>query len=375
MHREPPQERLVLAGGGHAHLFVLEQLAQQRSTACRVQLVSPSRWQYYSGMLPGWLAGHYTLEQCRLDLVALCAAAGVEFIEQSVVGLDTRARQVRLEDGRTLAYDRLSLDIGSETRVDWAQDYTGPLLSIKPLERFQADWDALLERFRQHQGGSLAVVGGGAAGVELVMAAARAFEQQDLPVTLWLLAGEAGPLAGMSPGARQRIRRELARCGVRVLSARARGQGSALLAGAESLSVDAVIAASGARAPAWLATTGLALDEAGFVLVDEFQRSPSHPEVSAAGDICARPGTALSRSGVYSVRAGPVLAHNLIATAEGKPLRRYLPRRRSLYLISCGGRRALALWGRLSLAADGCWLWKDWIDRRFMARFKGEESD
>lgn len=252
MHPETEQKRLLLAGGGHAHLFVLERLAQQGSDWGQVQLVSPSRWQYYSGMLPGWLAGHYSLEQCRLDLAALCAAAGVEFIEQPVVALDAERRQAKLGDGRRLTYDLLSLDIGSETARDWARESGPPLLCIKPLERFQADWLALQARFRQRQSGTLAVVGGGAAGVELAMAAAHAFAQCALPAKVLLLAGEAGPLAGFSAGAQRRVRRELARSGVQLLLARGQMREQQLYAGSEPVSADAVIAASGAgHRPGW----------------------------------------------------------------------------------------------------------------------------
>ena len=294
------------------------------------------------------------------------------FIEQPAQALDVGARRLHLGDGRTLDYRLVSLDVGSETDLDWVADEQPPVLSIKPLERFQASWKQLLQRLETQRTGRLAVVGGGAAGVELAMAIACAVARAGLRVETVLLAGESGPLKGHTRGARRRIRRELSRCGVRLLSARGGIREGKLFAAEEALAVDAVIAASGARAPGWLGETELALDESGFVLVDEYHRSRSHPEVFAVGDVCARPGTALGRSGVYSVRAGPLLARNLMATLEKRPLRPYHPRRRSLYLISCGDRRALALWGRFSLAADLFLRWKDRIDRRFIARFRGE---
>jgi selenide,water dikinase len=74
------------------------------------------------------------------------------------------------------------------------------------------------------------------------------------------------------------------------------------------------------------------------------------------------------RSGVYAVRAGPVLADNLRRALAGQPLRVYVPQRRALYLLATGPRHAVASWGPLTLAGDWVWRWKDRIDRRFIAR-------
>jgi NADH dehydrogenase FAD-containing subunit len=52
-------KRLVLVGGGHAHLHLLADLATRRLADVDVTLVSPSRWHHYSGMVPGFLQGTY----------------------------------------------------------------------------------------------------------------------------------------------------------------------------------------------------------------------------------------------------------------------------------------------------------------------------
>ena len=50
-------KRLVLLGGGHAHVKVLADLAERPLSRWDVHLVTPYRRQIYSGMLPGWIAG------------------------------------------------------------------------------------------------------------------------------------------------------------------------------------------------------------------------------------------------------------------------------------------------------------------------------
>jgi selenide,water dikinase len=125
---------------------------------------------------------------------------------------------------------------------------------------------------------------------------------------------------------------------------------------------------TGAAAPAWPAASGLATDADGFIRVGPTLQSLSHPQVFAAGDVAAyaqpRP-----KSGVYAVRAGPVLAQNLRAACEGQPLQAWTPQARALYLISTGERHALATWGRWSWSGAWVWRWKDRIDRQFMRRF------
>ena len=140
------------------------------------------------------------------------------------------------------------------------------------------------------------------------------------------------------------------------------------LSNGELLRADCIIAAVGARAPCWLRLSRLAFDEHGYVSVDATHRSVSHPNVFAVGDVCARVDMMLVRSGVHAVRAGPTLAHNLIASITGRPLVSYRPRKRSLYLLATGSKHAIASWGRFSAAGRWVWRWKDWIDRRFMRR-------
>lgn len=138
------------------------------------------------------------------------------------------------------------------------------------------------------------------------------------------------------------------------------------------MSADCVIAATGARAPCWLQPSRLMLDEKGYIAVDRHHRSLSHPNVFAAGDVCARQDLAMARSGVHAVHAGPVLAANLLAALGGGPLVAYQPRRRSLYLLACGPRYAIASWGGFSMEGEWVWRWKDRIDRRFIDRFSNQ---
>jgi len=136
------------------------------------------------------------------------------------------------------------------------------------------------------------------------------------------------------------------------------------------LACDVPLLAIGTHAPPWLQGSGLALSDSGHVLVNAFQQSTSHPQVFAAGDVATRADVPHARSGVYAVRAGPPLAHNLLAFHQRKPLKPHQPPTNTLNLLSCGTGHAIASYGPLSAQGAWAWRWKDRIDRGFIERYR-----
>ena len=106
-------KRLILLGGGHAHVHVLTEMAREPMPGVQAVLATPYARQIYSGMLPGWVAGHYTLEQCSIALEPLAHAAKVELALSPAVAIDAVERTVTLADGRVAEYDALSIDTGA----------------------------------------------------------------------------------------------------------------------------------------------------------------------------------------------------------------------------------------------------------------------
>jgi NADH dehydrogenase FAD-containing subunit len=374
---------LLLLGGGHSQLAVLQALARERAAGWRVTLVTPHARMLYSGMLPGWMAGHYRLEQCAIDLQRLTDAAGVELRPGLAVAIDADRRRVSLADGSVIGYERLSLDIGSgialgaleamaqgtgdrhESQGAGGRSPPSPtLLPVRPLAGFVAGWQRIVAQAAGRPDYRLAVLGAGAGGVELAFAA-----RHRLGCAVSLVCGEAGLLPGHASAVRRRTGKWLVRRGVALLDGPARPEGhTLLLADGSTLEAHALLAATGAQVAPWLAASGLALVEGGQVQVDACQRSVSHASVFAAGDVCQRGDGALAGSGVHAVRAGPVLAHNLLASLRDAPLRDWRPRERSLYLLSTGERHAVMSWGPFTAAGGWVWRWKDHIDRAFIAR-------
>ncbi len=362
---------IVLVGGGHAHLSVLRMFEHYRGAlaGCKLVLISQNRAHFYSGMLPGWIAGHYRQSQCQIDLHTLASRAGATFIVGTVERLDPVAKTVTMADGRALTFDHVSLDIGSDTDVRQLTQLGDRMTAVKPLGRFFDAWPDIATAALQAANYRLAIVGGGAAAVELALACRHALRNGHDTVGIQVVTDQGGVLASFTQSVRRRAVERLAVAGVKVVVGPGVATSDGLQVNNTTLNADRFLAATGARAPGWLRSTGLRLNDDGYVLVDAYHRSLSHPDIYAAGDVCARQDVAMARSGVHAVHAGPVVGANLLAECGIGQAVTYVPKRRSLYILACGPKYAIVSWGPLS--AQGRWAWylKDIIDRRFVGRF------
>ena len=364
------KRRVILAGGGHAHLAVLADWAERPLDNTERWLVTSSRHTAYSGMLPGWLAGMYRENDLLIDLKPLAERAGARLIIADVIGLDVAANTLSLSSNAELGFDLLSLATGGETDISNLAALGGRLLPVRPVGTFMEMWSTFIERTMPAQTAHVAVAGGGAAGVELALGAETAIRRLFRNARVSLVTPRKGFLSGHVPEVRARALDELASRKIDVHFAHAAGtEGGLLLSSGHFLPADCVIAATGSRAPSWLARSGLACNADGFVTVGADMRSTSHGIVFAAGDIIDRVDRDLERSGVHAVKAGPVLAANLRAALEGTKFRQYQPRKRSMYLLALGDRRAILSWGRLVAVGNWAWRIKDWIDRSFVGRY------
>ncbi|WP_411874622.1 selenide, water dikinase SelD [Vulcanococcus limneticus] len=347
-----------------------------------VTLVSRQSTAVYSGTLPALVAGLIAAEESAIDLRRLCALAGVTFLRAEIVGLDPVARELRLEGRPPLRFDRLSLDVGAVTAGGSTEPDAAPRLGpepdgpmpypsgtggtkptgnrawgdsgqpVKPLEPFLA-WLSTLTR-----GSALRIRGGGAAAVELALA-----------------------LRARGYGPRLLLRGQ----GLRLGSAAANRLGERLLAEAGiplernvPQAAPADLACTGSRAPAWLAAAGLPVDAAtGRVVTTASLQVLEHPHLFAAGDCAVVAGAPRPASGVWAVRATPVLATNLQRSLEQpqRRLRRWRSQRRALQLLGDGGwspkgPRAVVFWGPVALGPSRwLWRWKRHLDQRFLEGF------
>ncbi len=365
--------RLLLLGSGHAHLFVLEALAHGRLRAGEVVLVTPAAEHLYSGMVPGWLESRYQREELTFDMEQLTRAAGAHLRLGKAAGIDPARREVRLEDGSRLQYDVLSIAIGARPagfdRVDSAE-----VIAVKPIDAAEGLTRRVDELAaaapNREPAADLAVVGTGAAGVELALTARTRLG----PDAKIVLLGGAGPIGGRSGWPERELRRALAdravTCRLGSLVTRVEG-GRVELTDGTVLTAALTVWATGPAAPALFRQAGLAVGEEGYLRVDRGLRSVSDSRIFAAGDAAAVEGPpALPRAGVVAVRQGPVLAANLASALGRGRLRRFRPRRWWLFIVNVGDGSAIGIYGPVALRGRWVMWLKDRIDRGFMRRFR-----
>ena len=374
--REAPSSHLLLLGGGHAHIGVLRQLGMNPQSKIKVTLVSPARTSAYSGLLPAVVAGHYAESTLEIDLGALCQFAGADFLSSSVIGIDPAAQEVTLEGRPPVSYDRLSIDIGIQSNLSGLVSYDTDLIAVKPINGFMKQFNELLLTYAG--GGRYAVVGGGAAGIELAFALryrlGNLAETLAQPFPEVILCQSTEDLLPEAPAAvRQRLTHRLAESGIAVrlgFNVVRQGDGQLMAENEACLSCDKVFWVTGGAPHACLRESGLALSDKGFVAVDEMLRSTSHPNVFVAGDAAESAVNPRPKAGVYAVRQAPILYHNLLAESFGQPLKPFKAQRRHLSLLSMGGPRAIGYRGVYWAEGDWVWRLKQWIDHRFLARYR-----
>lgn len=375
-----PAREIVLAGGGHAHVHVLTAFAKRPEPNVRLTLVTRDLATPYSGMLPGVIAGLYTVEEAHIDLVRLTAATGVRLVHAEVIGLDREHKQLVLAGSPPLTYDIVSFDVGivpALAQIEGAEKHT---IAVKPIGSFLSKFTDLLDRCRRAEGPrSIVVIGGGAGGVELLLSV-RTRLLKEAPAEAanlsFALVTDGEILATHNTRVRNAFRRVFAARGIALHEnrrARAVSAEAVDLGGGERVAADEVLVTTDAAPPPWFRSTGLALDPKGFLSVTPTLQASNDPDVFAAGD-CAALATPREKAGVYAVRAGPPLAENLRRRIRGEQPKPWWPQRHHLALISTGERYAVASWGPLK--AEGAWLWtvKDWIDRRWMRMYQDADA-
>lgn len=368
---------VVLIGGGHAHIQVMTAFGRRPEPGLRLVLISDQTHAPYSGMLPGHLAGLYRRDEMLIDLAALAEATGTTLILARATGLDLARRQVLCEGRAPVDYLLASIDVGIIPDLSGIAGADRDGLAVKPIGSFLARCDAILGAAVDE--GSLrnvAVVGNGAAGVELAFALAarlRARGQASPPARITLI-GSGPVVATLNAGVRRHIHRALdrhgiaRRDGVRVVAVEA---GAVVTATNERIAADTVLISTRARPPRWLGETGLKLSQDGSVATAPTLLAMGREDVFAVGDCATILEHPREKAGVFAVRQGPVLARNIRRRWRGEELELHRPQTAYLVILMTGDGRAIAGRGAW-LAAEGRLVWwlKDWIDRRFMARFQ-----
>lgn len=365
---------VILVGAGHAHLHIVSKASEYIALNARLILIDPGKF-WYSGMATGLLGGRYSPEDDQVDPGALASKNGGEFIQDHVCAVDVNEREVTLGSGQKLRYDWLSLNVGSEVDVsDFGVPDDGPevwpVKPIPPLYELRTTLEkAMRDTKRMPQ---VVVVGGGPTGSELAANLAGLAQRHDIRPKVLLVSSSPRLLPDAPAGASHAMSRVLeeypveVRTNTQVVSI---GNKAVELDNGNHIDCDHVLVAIGLKAKQLTRELGLSASESGL-RVNVHMHSVDDPRVYAAGDCADFSQRELPKLGVFGVKAAQVIHDNLIASIKGEPLKIYKPQQVWLAILNLGNGRGLLTWSRFWwLGRSSYWL-KDWIDRRFMARYQ-----
>ena len=390
-----PVKHLVLIGGGHAHVHTLKMLGMDPMKGVAVTLITKDIETPYSGMIPGFVAGHYVREECHVDLAKICSFSGVSLVHAEACRLDRSRKRVYCSDGRPpIRYDVLSIDIGITPKpLPLIFQSSRPTITpVKPIDRFSYRWEIILARvLAAEMAGKpvqLAVVGGGAGGTELCFAMHHRLQQEMirdgkdvslLQVTLY----NRGPtlISQHNKGVQNIINRIAAEKGIiiqlntEIVSVEMKADSSStdhladylVSADGRKFIFDEAIWCTDASVQSWIKETGLETTEEGFICVGATLESCNSPGIFACGDVAHLVESPRPKAGVFAVRAGPPLTANLRRKLLNQPLETWTPQDQFLGIIGTGGAYAVASKGPLGIEGEFVWKLKDKIDRTWMA--------
>lgn len=365
---------VVLLGAGHTHLHVLKHWQEQTLPDVTLTCISDYPVAAYSGMLTGVLAGDYPPAAMEVPLAPLCNAANATLVVGQVTRVDLPTRQVVMADGRTIAFDLLSVGVGSAPATGGVEfDDASGVVAIKPMQTFLARMrDVLTQGRAANRSVRVVIVGGGAAGVELALCLPAFVSTVTGSRAAFTLVADGSILPGCSAGLVKRAAAAMERAGVTRLTARVVGVANTRLR-CDTGSVidgDLIVWATGAAPRPVLDLIDLPKDSAGFLATADTLRSTGDPRVFAVGDAGANTERPVPKAGVYAVKQGPVLLENLCRTLHTQPLRAFVPQASFLKLLNAGGGRAIGEWHGVSFEGQWCRWLKEAIDTRFIAQFR-----
>lgn len=369
-------KHLVLVGGGHAHMVTLANLHEFIRRGHRVTVIGPSDHHYYSGMGPGMLSQIYTARQIRFATRQVVEKQSAVFVKTAVTHIDPEKQVVFTQDGLTVPYDVLSFNAGSYVPADMADNSAPNIFTSKPIEKLQAAQQRLMALASNKQV-NLAVVGGGAAAVEIAGNAwglLSRYGRKGFQIQLFTRSRllDRFPRKVRDAGLKSLQRRDIQlfeNSSVAKISPNA-----ITLEDGQRHAADLIFLSTGVRPSPIFSASGLATGPQGGLRVNTHLQSIDHANIFGGGDCLFFQDQPLDKVGVYAVRQNPILYHNLMASLEGAPLATFSPGGSYLLIFNMGDgtgifyKHGIVLKGRLAF-----WI-KDYIDRRFMRKFQALEG-
>ncbi len=383
-------KELVLIGGGHSHVGLLKMFAMKPLPGLRLTLLASDIHTPYSGMLPGFIAGQYSYDEVHLDLRPLSEFAHCRLYHSKVTRIDSQKQLVYSDNRPPVRYDLLSINIGStpdDFNLPGVRELAVP---VKPVKQFIAHLETIIHRvLTDEHFSTIAVVGGGAGGVELILSIQYRLQLElkrhghdGKDIQYVLLSAAKTILPSHNNAVKNRILKIFQQRGIQLyldfsikdisldtITPGSTHSRSMLGQNGRRVQADAIVWSTTASSAGWPDESGLSVDKRGFIQVNDYLQSVSHANIFAVGDIAAMVNHPRPKSGVYAVRQGAPLFENIRRFVSGQRLKAYKPQKHFLSLLNCADKTAVASRGMLAFQGKWVWQYKNWIDVGFMKLF------
>jgi NADH dehydrogenase FAD-containing subunit len=369
------KKRLVLIGGGHAHMVTLANLALMVSRGYEVTVIGPSAHHYYSGMGPGMLSGTYRPEEIRFATRHVVERQGGTFLLGKVVGIDPEKKVVLLANKDAVPYDVLSCNAGSNVPRPIIEGTSANIFSVKPIERLIEAKNRLTDQFRRNSL-QVVIVGGGPSAAEIAGNVWQLAETNNGHKPHLTICAGNDFMSRFPASIRSKISRILGKRDIIIRQGavvNAVTPDNVFLDSGESLPADFIFLALGVKPSSIFTDSGIATGPDGGLKVNSFLQSIQYPEIFGGGDCIHFQEAPLDKVGVYAVRQNPVLFHNIMAQLSGGDLKPFDPGGDYLLIFNLGGGVGVLKKRWLEFGGRSAFIIKDYIDRRFIKKFQAIE--
>ncbi|MCL6432603.1 MAG: NAD(P)/FAD-dependent oxidoreductase [Leptolyngbyaceae cyanobacterium HOT.MB2.61] len=322
--------RICILGGGFGGLYTalkLSQLPWVKQEKPEIVLVDRSDRFLFSPLLYELMTGELQTWEISPPFEELLVGTGVRFYQSVVAGVNLQEKQVYLQDGPEITYDRLVLALGGETPLDKVPGVIEHAIPFRTI----ADAYRLEERLRTlEESGTdrirVAIVGGGYSGVELACKLADRLQERGrirlVELTDQILRTstdfnrEAATRALEERGIWIDLETTVEEISANTISLTYKGN-------TDTIPVDIVVWTVGTRVPQVINTLPLKKNSKGQIVVTPTLQAVDNPEVFALGDLADckdAEGEQVPVTAQAAIQQAEFVGWNLWASLSDRPL-------------------------------------------------------
>jgi pyridine nucleotide-disulfide oxidoreductase family protein len=367
---------LVFIGGGHSHAIALKLWGEKPLLGINITLISNVENTPYSGMLPAYLAGDYNYQESHINLKKLCQFAKIILIIDEVTNINYQHRKIICKSGKKINFDLLSIDIGSNPKIDNIEGANLYGIPAKPVPFLLKKWQEIIKNSEENNSKKLTLtfIGGGAGGVELAINTHKKLTKILSPekLTINLIHKGNRILSTHNEWVSYKLTEILLNKNINIYlnsTVKTIKKEKIILTSGKEIISNYHFLVTEASAPLWLKNSSIYTDKNGFILIKNTLQSINCDFIFATGDIATMINYPHPKAGVFAVKQGKPLYENLCNFLNNKPLKSYYPQKYYLNLIGVSNETAIASWGYFSWESPLLWHLKKYLDTTFMEQF------